>query len=162
VRVPLDIKGDAEAVPGVDAGDGEGQVDEVLVVEVFVDGSVVGVGGVGGLDVRDRVGPGQRGAFAGREGVGGLPVGEGLDAGLGLVVLLEFRGVRADAEGAAVEQLGAEVDEVEECGFEGGGGVDGVAYGGEGRVGVGGEFGVAETGHRSSRIEPVLRRGQRG
>ena len=140
----LGAEGDGHAVEGVDAGDGEGEVGQFDVGEMFASGVEGGLWGMALLDVGDGLGPGEGGAFALGVGVGGGPAGDLGDAGFGLVVLAEFMAVEADAVPAAVEEGGAKADEFEENGVEAGGGVEVVLDGTHGGYAGGGEVGVAE------------------
>ena len=57
-------EGDGYAVPGVDGGDGPGQIGQFLVGEMGGDGVVDGVGDVAVGDVGQGLGPFQRGSLA--------------------------------------------------------------------------------------------------
>src|SRR5688572_25993552 len=105
---------DSHAVPGVDAGDGPGEVGQFLVGEMAAGGVVGGVGDVAVGDVGQGLGPLEGGAFA-------VGVVRGFAPGVQAVeALLAFAGgagvlpVHVDAIGAAVDLGGAQLDHVQQ------------------------------------------------
>lgn len=135
--------GDADAVPGVDEGEGGGEVGDFLFGE---EGGEVGPDVVGDAvvgDAGDGFGVGEGGAFARGEEGGFAPDDEELEAFLGDGEFAGVGDVHLEAEGAAVDLGGADFDELEELVFEAAGGDD-FAEGEEGGVGLGGELGKGE------------------
>src|SRR5580765_546950 len=107
----LQAEADAEAVPRIHAGDGQGQIDQSLVVELFAH---LGVHVVRRLRLRQqgqRFGPGQCGAFARIVESGFAPDAEAVQALLAFARRARFAQMQVDAVGAAVDLRDADLDE---------------------------------------------------
>jgi hypothetical protein len=118
---------DGDAVPGVHEGDDEGEVNDLGFGEMGLEAVVNLVGGVGGGDVDEGLGPGEGGFFAVVEERALVPGGEAIEALLGFAFGAGLGGVKVAAIDAAVDLGDAEFDERAKFGVDGGELLAGVA-----------------------------------
>ena len=145
--VPGGPKGDAEAIPEIDAADGERQIYELLLMEERRNGGVLGLRGVAG-EGGEGLGPSESGAFTRGEGVGCSPMLHGLNARFRLVMFAELRTMETRAEIATVELRSAQAYKLQQNSGKRRSGVEIVFEAAERGDAFGCELRVAETGRQ--------------
>jgi hypothetical protein len=110
----LQGEADAEAVPGIDRGDSQGQVGDFPLVEVRAQCIELGLRSTALRQQGQAFGPGQGGTLAGAEKAGFAPDAQAMQALLALAAVAGILAVHVDAEGAAIQLRGAQADQLQQ------------------------------------------------
>lgn len=106
-----------DPVPDIDRADGQRQPGPIILGECVGHRLPVGIGGAGLFKTRQRLGPGQGGAFARRVKRAFPPSDQHVQTQRHLAILQRFGGVHLHAVGAGVDLAGAQLDQMQQAVF---------------------------------------------